>query len=186
MTALTESTASRHWLSPSLALAAGDQQPGVRLHVAPEAKAQARYGFRIGSLALLVPLGVGSEVAPLINPAVIPNGPAWLSGVINLRGALVPVVDLRGPLGLDPARAGDGRGDASARPMVLIFGKGEEAAGFLIDGYPRAVAELRPGAQMPPLPEPLAGCVSAAWASDADIWIDFDHRALLTALGCHA
>lgn len=47
-----------------------------------------------------VELGVVHEVlrAPPVTP--VPNGPAWLIGLVNIRGQIVPVVDTGAPLGL--------------------------------------------------------------------------------------
>lgn len=61
-----------------------------------------------------VTLGVGSEifavgveaVHEILDPrpmAALPHAPAFLSGIIDVRGAAVPVLDLRRKLGLDAA-----------------------------------------------------------------------------------
>lgn len=47
------------------------------------------------------------EVTRLVAVALVPGAPAIVEGVINVRGTLVPVVDVRGrfdipPVGLDP------------------------------------------------------------------------------------
>jgi purine-binding chemotaxis protein CheW len=49
------------------------------------------------------------RIKEIINPAPItrvPRAPAFIEGIIELRGAFLPVVDLRKRFGLDPRAAG--------------------------------------------------------------------------------
>jgi purine-binding chemotaxis protein CheW len=60
----------------------------------------------------------------------IPCTPAWLLGVMNLRGMIVPVIDLRLRLGL-PARTRD-----SSTVVVVLRARGargERTAGLVVD-----------------------------------------------------
>lgn len=133
---------------------------------------QLRYGFRSGGLSLLINGGVGSEVVPMMPLAIIPNGPAWLLGVINLRGNLIPICDL--------ARLQPDAPETDARKtMILMLDKGEKAAGFIIDGHPCALTDLRPLNQVPALPEFLARHVRAASSTEEEIWLEFDHEGFL-------
>ena len=131
-----------------------------------------RYGFRSAGLRLLIRQGVGSEVVPMVPMAIIPNGPAWLIGMLNLRGNLVPVCDLR--------RLIDGNTEASLeKPMILVLDKGDKAAGFLIEGFPLALTELQPANQQSGIPQPLEKHVSAMITSGEELWLEFDHETLL-------
>ena len=38
----------------------------------------------------------------MVSVRPVPDGPAWLAGVINLRGRVLPIMDLRARLGLPP------------------------------------------------------------------------------------
>jgi chemotaxis-related protein WspB len=42
------------------------------------------------------------EVIPVVEPRRVTQAPDWLSGMINYRGDLTPVLDLRSMLGLGP------------------------------------------------------------------------------------
>jgi len=133
---------------------------------------QLRYGFRSAGLGLLIRQGIGSEAVPMMPMATIPNGPVWLLGMINLRGNLVPICDLR--------RLIDGKPNAALeKPMLLVLDKGEQAAGFLIDGYPIALTGLRPANQLPGLPQPLEKHVKTMLAPDEEVWLEFDHEGFL-------
>jgi purine-binding chemotaxis protein CheW len=57
----------------------------------------------------------------------IPCAPTHVAGVINLRGAVVPVVDLRNRLGL-------GHTEPSSRHVIVVIQDGARIAGLLVDG----------------------------------------------------
>src|SRR5262245_19186172 len=54
------------------------------------------------------------EIMPMPSTTPLPNVPAWLLGVMNLRGDMVSVCDLRGLLGYPSATR-----DASQRVVVV-------------------------------------------------------------------
>jgi chemotaxis signal transduction protein len=171
-TVRTEETPVRTAVSPSEALNRFEPPEGFVPVATETVKKQLRYGFRSGGLSLLIQGGVGSEVVPMMPLAAIPNGPGWLQGVINLRGNLVPVCDLAQMLSDAP--------DAAARKtMILVLDKGDKAAGFVIDGHPVALNDLRPTNQVPELPEFLANYVRAAHSTDEEVWLEFDHEGFL-------
>lgn len=94
------------------------------------AAGQAQYwvglGFRLGSRWLVAPR---EDVREVILPAAttrVPNARPWLLGVSNVRGSLLPVIDLAVLTG-NPHSA-DGR---AAR--VLVFNSERVPAGFLVD-----------------------------------------------------
>lgn len=43
------------------------------------------------------------EIIGMLDITPLPQMPAYVKGVINLRGRIIPVIELRGKLGLDPA-----------------------------------------------------------------------------------
>lgn len=131
-----------------------------------------RYGFRVADYSLLIQESVGSEVVPMMPIATVPAGPNWLSGIINLRGNLVPVCDLARML--DASSGTDGH-DA----MILVLDKGEQAAGFVINGYPQALTGLQKLNQLPVLPELLSRYVDTAHTLEDEIWLEFDHEGFL-------
>lgn len=70
-----------------------------------------------------------SEISP------VPGAPAYVLGIINLRGNVVSIIDTRSRFGL-PQQDTD---DAS---RILILEAGDHAVGFLVDSVSE-VAELR-------------------------------------------
>jgi purine-binding chemotaxis protein CheW len=57
--------------------------------------------FYIGDSLLGVPIQQIEEINRLVDLTPVPHGPDYVRGVINLRGEVVTVVDLRTILGLD-------------------------------------------------------------------------------------
>lgn len=56
----------------------------------------------------------------------LPNTPEFMRGVINLRGLIIPIFDLR-------ARFELGRTDANPKHVVIILAVGERTIGILVD-----------------------------------------------------
>lgn len=52
-------------------------------------------GFRIGDETFGVPISTVREIVRVPEITVVPNAPGHIVGVINLRGKIVPVMDLR-------------------------------------------------------------------------------------------
>ncbi len=57
----------------------------------------------------------------------VPNGPDWIEGVTNLRGRVIPVLDLRRRFGL-------AAGEATRRSRIVVAELGEHTVGLVVDG----------------------------------------------------
>lgn len=49
-----------------------------------------------------IPVAGVQEIVPVVRPAPLPGAPSIIEGVIDVRGALLPVVDLRSRFGIAP------------------------------------------------------------------------------------
>jgi len=74
------------------------------------------------------------EIIPILKIKPIAKGPAFMVGVINLRGKVIPIVDLRKLLG-----AQSGRYTFDTRIVVGCIGP--RTVGFIVDGI-REVREF--------------------------------------------
>lgn len=161
------------WLPPVAALAYFEPPPGAYIVAARHARIEekrVRYGFRVGGLGLLIDPDAGSEVLPIPAMAVLPGAPPGFAGLINLRGHLAPLYDLRVLLGLAPPQPG-------TQPLALVLGQGDDAVGIIIEGYPAALTRLNSLNDFPALPDTLTKYVPTGYAQDGAIWLEFDHRA---------
>ena len=125
MNGLTQSE-STDWMITSEALNRHIPPLGIVFSDIEENQVQTRYGFTIGPVGCLIAENTLSEVVN--NPVIykLPTLSKILKGVINQRGNIIPVFDLREMLGVNSA-------DSTTR-TVLILGQGGKSAGLLIDG----------------------------------------------------
>jgi purine-binding chemotaxis protein CheW len=59
------------------------------------AKLQQIVGFRVGKEYFGVPISIVHEIVRMMEITVVPDAPPFIEGVINLRGKIIPIVDLR-------------------------------------------------------------------------------------------
>ena len=84
-------------------------------------------GFRLGDERFLVPRGQVREVMMLPSMLTsVPGSKDWVAGIANLRGQLLPIVDMRRFLG-----AGSSEDARTAR--VLVAENDEFLVGVLVD-----------------------------------------------------
>jgi purine-binding chemotaxis protein CheW len=77
-----------------------------------------RYGVEIGKV---------QEIIRLQAITRVPNGPAFFEGVTNLRGKVIPVLDLRKRFGLEATTAG-------RESRIVVAELGEHTVGLVVDG----------------------------------------------------
>jgi purine-binding chemotaxis protein CheW len=88
--------------------------------------------FRLGKEEFGVPIGSVQEIVRVADELThVPKAPAVVEGVINLRGAILPVIDMRRRLALEQVE----RSDAQRIIVLLIEGT---RTGFIVD----SVAEV--------------------------------------------
>ena len=167
---------ARRWLNPSAALNRFKPPPGMTTGIAPAERRRARYGFRVGDIGLLVGQNTVSEVLEKAPIYPLPNTPPWLLGLVNLRGNLVPVFDVKLFLELEDSGGREKR-------WLLILDQGDRAVGVLIDGLPQTALTTHALSRLPPLPAALRAHAIKAYAQDGVVWLEFDHQGFFQALG---
>lgn len=83
------------------------------------------------------------EIRSFEKPTALANAPADILGVVNLRGVIVPIIDLRVRLKLAQATY-------DAQTVVIVVNAGPHIMGLVVDGV-SDVLTLKP-AQMRPVP----------------------------------
>lgn len=84
--------------------------------------------FRLDDSPYAIPVERVREIVRLREITSVPKMPAWVLGVIALRGEVVQVVDLRMRLGL-PSRESSRRSR-----IVVLHGDDDRITGVLVDG----------------------------------------------------
>jgi purine-binding chemotaxis protein CheW len=87
--------------------------------------------FRLGGESYGLPIRCVTEIIELPRISPVPDMPAWIKGFMNLRGAVIPVMDLRRRLGMEE-RAFDDR-TCVVVTEVSRPGGGALAVGLVVD-----------------------------------------------------
>jgi purine-binding chemotaxis protein CheW len=97
----------------------------------------------VGDEAYGIPVQRVREIIRVPPITRVPNGPAFLEGVVNLRGQVIPVMDLRKHLGI-PA------GDETRRSRVVVSELGRHTVGLIVDGVAQVVMVATTEIEPPP------------------------------------
>jgi purine-binding chemotaxis protein CheW len=100
--------------------------------------------FRIGAQEYCVDIMAVREIRGWTPATTLPHAPSFVQGVINLRGAVLPIVDLSARLGL-------GEAQPTARHVTIVVQIGDHVAGLLVDAV-SDILTVTPE-QMLPTPE---------------------------------
>jgi purine-binding chemotaxis protein CheW len=103
-------------LAANTPAAAGVQAAGVKQYIS----------FKIGSEEYAIDIMAVREIKGWTETTVLPNQPEYILGVMNLRGTIVPVFDLR-------CRFGMGLTGASRSHVVIIVAVLDRIVGLLVD-----------------------------------------------------
>ena len=106
-------------------------------------------GFRLGKDEFAIQVLRVREIMGLQEVTVVPQTPAYLKGVMNLRGRAIPVIDLKMKLGM-PVSEPSPR--ASTIVVHLESEGGRLLMGILVDGISE-VLTLKAGEFESPLPD---------------------------------
>ena len=132
--------------------------------------------FRLNETEFAAPIEQVIRIIPLTKITRVPRAPRFLEGVINLHGAVAPVVDLRKRLLL-----GETSYDNEAR--IVVVNVDEEQVGMIVD----AVPEIRwlPIAAFEPPPAMIADIngvyLTGVATQDDRMFIILDLNRVLTA-----
>ena len=162
-------------LSPTVALTRYFVTPDQEHNLSGSSGVQ-RYGFRIGACRLIHDLSLAVELIELPRCYDLPNSNAWFSGLVNLRGNLVPVFDLKSVLWIS--------GPTGVRQMLLVIGSGEKIAALVIDGTPDHITLDADSRVDKPdnAPEILRDHLQGAYDYAGEIWYEADYEVLFQSL----
>jgi purine-binding chemotaxis protein CheW len=109
--------------------------------------------FKLGAEEYGIDILKVQEIRGYEPPTRIANAPHFIKGVVNLRGVIVPIVDMRVRFGLDEVQY-------NAFTVVIILNIAGRTVGMVVDSV-SDVLELDPG-HIRPAPE-FNGAVDAAY-----------------------
>ncbi len=83
-------------------------------------------GFRIGRETFGVPISMVREIVRVPEITSVPNAPDYIEGVINLRGRIIPVLDLRKRFGVKSA-------EPNKKNRIVVVELGARAIGLIVN-----------------------------------------------------
>ncbi len=83
-------------------------------------------GFRIGRETFGVPIELVHEIVRVPEITSVPDAPNFVEGVINLRGKIISIVDLR-------KRFGETEVKSSKKNRILVAEVGNKMVGLIVD-----------------------------------------------------
>jgi purine-binding chemotaxis protein CheW len=103
--------------------------------------------FQVRDQYFCVDLMAIREIRSWTQATPLPQSPDFIRGVVNLRGTVLPIVDLAARLGLGPT-------EPSARHAILVAEIADRLVGLLVDGVSEILSE--PAASLQATPD--VGC----------------------------
>ncbi len=99
--------------------------------------------FQVGSQLFAIDIMAIREIRAWSPTTRLPHVPDYVAGVVNLRGTVLPVIDLA-------ARLGWGRTDPTARHVIIVTRVGEQFRGLIVDAVSDIVSIEEDALQPPP------------------------------------
>jgi purine-binding chemotaxis protein CheW len=132
--------------------------------------------FKLGAEEYGIDILKVQEIRGYEPPTRIANAPAFMKGVVNLRGVIVPIVDMRVHLALDDVKV-------DAFTVVIILNVAGRTVGIVVDSV-SDVLELQP-AQIKPAPE-FNGNIATTHITGLGTVKSGDHERMLILLDIEA
>jgi purine-binding chemotaxis protein CheW len=99
--------------------------------------------FRVGNASYALPASQVLHLESYETATHVPGAPAYVAGLVQVRGRLVPVVDLRIRFGLPPI-------EHSLDRRVVVVQNGTRVAGLLVDSAREVVQIDEAAYEKPP------------------------------------
>lgn len=143
---------------------------------AAAAPASQHLSFWLGEQCYALPVIAVQEIRAMGASSILPGSPPWVLGIMNLRGLVIPVIDLRRRFGIAAAR------ETGAAAVMIVASAGGKLGGIVVDGV-RDVCEIAPESLRPVQAAVAdtvdARCVAAVATLGEEVVIVLDAMALL-------
>ncbi len=100
-------------------------------------------GFKVGDEEFAVDILQVQEINKMIAITKIPNAPYFVEGVVNLRGRIIPVIDLRTRLKL-------AKKEQDSKTRIIVVELSGKTLGFIVDEVSEVIRIPRSITEPPP------------------------------------
>ncbi|KUK14567.1 MAG: chemotaxis protein CheW [Synergistetes bacterium] len=110
--------------------------------------------FRLGKEEYGVDIAKVQEIVRVQEVTHIPQAPAFVEGIVNLRGNIIPIVDLKKRFNLEG-------GDVSEKEKrVIVVNVGKQIVGIVVDSVSEIIRIPRENVEPPP---PIVAGIEATY-----------------------
>jgi len=99
--------------------------------------------FKIGKEEFAIDILKVQEIIKIISITKVPNSPYYVEGVINLRGRVIPIIDLRTRLGLE-------RIAHNNETRIIVVELHGNTVGFIVDAVNEVLRISKSITEIPP------------------------------------
>ena len=99
--------------------------------------------FRLGQEEYAINILDVQEIIRLVDMTPVPNTPAYVEGVINLRGKVIPIINLRARVGL----AAENR---TKETRIIVVEVAQSILGFIVDSVEEVLRLPQDSIEPPP------------------------------------
>lgn len=129
-----------------------------------------------GELRCLLPRGLRAEIIGSPNISSLPSKNSWLLGIVNIRGELVPVIDLLKWADLKASV------DSASTKQILLIGEGESAIALQAQQHPVLLVTLPSKKTAGSAFAKLVLFTPATFTANEQTWFDLDFKTWLANL----
>lgn len=134
-----------------------------------------RYGYKICDFNFLIPKSTVSEAIKAPDIFNLPNSPTWIEGLINIRGNIIPVMNLAKLLKIS-------YGDKPESILVLQKTDSNTAIGILINDLPVSLEICESSKSTNEYPDILLDFINDGFNQNNTDWFEFEPQELFKKL----
>jgi len=134
-------------------------------------------GFSLAGFQCLAAMGTVSELLPVPKFTIVPGVKAWVLGVSNIRGRLIPIVDMTRYFDLQSGRT------RSRDKRILVVEQGDMLIGLLVDsvqGMQHFEKDSFKTTTATAVPQSILEYIDGAYQRETQDWLVFDAKRLVT------
>jgi len=134
-----------------------------------------RYGYKISDMNFLVPEEIVSEVIQEAKVFNLPNCPSWLEGLVNIRGNIIPVMNMDKLLKKSNY-------DKSTTLLVLNNIDEKQSIAIIITELPISLEYNESKTKINSYPDILHEYISSGFNQNNYDWVEFNPQKLFEKL----
>ena len=134
-----------------------------------------RYGYKISGMNFLIPENITTEIIQSPNIFSLPNSPVWIEGLINIRGNIIPVMNVSKLLNKE-------KKESMTNVLLLDKTDTSPAIAILINDLPVSLEHNESNAATDGYPDELMEYIQDGFVQNGNGWVEIDLKMLFKNL----